>query len=64
MAKRKKITYESPPGVKKNLLRTYGGWTQPLLASGGSMGARVLFILSWLHALLQERRTYIPQVQP
>lgn len=54
-----KITYETPPGVRNNLQRTF----QQVAGSAGNdpQKAQMLFILSWFHALIQERRTYIPQ---
>ena len=57
-----KVTYEAPPGIKKNLTRTYDSWTQDYIAQGDSvLHAQALFALSWFHAVLQERRCYIPQ---
>jgi hypothetical protein len=56
-----KITFEAPPGTKKNLLRTYEAWPQEFLASGPPVRAQVLFLLAWFHAVVQERRTYVPQ---
>lgn len=56
-----KVTYESPPGVRNNLLRTLRRW-QGLNISGGVVKMQCLYILAWLHALLQERRTFVPQV--
>ncbi|KAJ8530396.1 hypothetical protein ON010_g14516 [Phytophthora cinnamomi] len=56
-----KITFESPPGMKKNLQRTYAAWNPDFIAKGSSARAQLLFLLAWFHALLQERRTYIPQ---
>ncbi|OQR98203.1 dynein heavy chain [Achlya hypogyna] len=55
-----KVTYESPPGLKKNLLRTYATFQ---LDGGGSGAGRMqlLFLLAFFHSLLQERRTYLPQ---
>jgi len=55
------ISYESPPGIKQNLLRTYEGWDAAFLQRGGSTRAQLLFVLAWFHAITQERRTYIPQ---
>ena len=57
-----KITYEAPPGVKKNLLRTFENWTQDEFGKGGVTRAQTLFVLAWFHAIVQERRKYIPQV--
>ncbi|KAL3666923.1 hypothetical protein V7S43_007870 [Phytophthora oleae] len=56
-----KITFESPPGMKKNLQRTYAAWNPAFIAKGNSARAQLLFLLAFFHALLQERRTYIPQ---
>ena len=56
-----KISYESPPGVKKNLLRTYASWQSSFVDQGNPQRAQALFALAWFHAVLQERRTYIPQ---
>jgi dynein heavy chain 2 len=57
-----KITYEAPPGVKKNLLRTFENWTQDEFGKGGVPRSQTLFVLAWFHAIVQERRKYIPQV--
>lgn len=56
-----KITFESPPGMKKNLQRTYASWSPEFIAKGATARAQLLFLLAFFHALLQERRTYIPQ---
>ncbi len=57
-----KITYEAPPGIKKNLLRTFENWTQEEFGKGGTTRSQILFVLAWFHAIIQERRKYIPQV--
>ncbi|XP_028817493.1 cytoplasmic dynein 2 heavy chain 1 isoform X3 [Denticeps clupeoides] len=57
-----KITYEAPPGLKKNLMRTYESWTPEQISKGGQLPrAQSLFCLAWFHAVCQERRNYIPQ---
>lgn len=57
-----KITYEAPPGIKRNIQRTYDSWSPEYLEEGNSvMRAQVLFVLAWFHAVVQERRVYIPQ---
>ncbi|GMH35100.1 hypothetical protein BSKO_02968 [Bryopsis sp. KO-2023] len=56
-----KITFEAPPGVKRNLQRSYEGWTQEFIGSDVPVRAQLLFLLAWFHAILQERRNYIPQ---
>ncbi|KFM70535.1 Cytoplasmic dynein 2 heavy chain 1, partial [Stegodyphus mimosarum] len=57
-----KITYEAPPGIKRNMLRTYDSWPSSFISKrGNALRAKALFVLSWFHAVIQERRTYIPQ---
>ncbi|KAB7504882.1 Cytoplasmic dynein 2 heavy chain 1, partial [Armadillidium nasatum] len=57
-----KITYEAPAGIKKNLQRTYDSWSPELIARGNNVNkGQSLFVLAWFHAVVQERRTYIPQ---
>jgi dynein heavy chain 2 len=57
-----KVTYESPPGIKRNLQRTYESWTQDYIEEERKVArAQTLFVLSWFHAVVQERRVYIPQ---
>uniref|UniRef100_A0A0L8FKZ3 Dynein heavy chain region D6 P-loop domain-containing protein n=1 Tax=Octopus bimaculoides TaxID=37653 RepID=A0A0L8FKZ3_OCTBM len=58
-----KITYESPPGLKKSLQRTYEAWSSEYLRQGNENRANALFALAWFHAVVQERRTYIPQAE-
>lgn len=57
-----KITYEAPPGIKKNLLRTFEIWTPDEFGKGSVARSQTLFVLAWFHAIIQERRKYIPQV--
>eukprot|EP00743_Colponemidia_sp_Colp-15_P007052 GILK01007609.1.p1 GENE.GILK01007609.1~~GILK01007609.1.p1 ORF type:complete len:2172 (-),score=437.61 GILK01007609.1:43-6558(-) len=56
-----KITYESPPGIKKNLQRTFESWGPQFIEHGSPLRSQMLFTLAWFHAVMQERRTYIPQ---
>lgn len=56
-----KITTESPPGIKNNLVRTYQHWSPDLIERHPVSGAQTLFILSWFHAIIQERRLYVPE---
>ncbi|KAG7273127.1 hypothetical protein CRUP_005455, partial [Coryphaenoides rupestris] len=52
----------SPPGLKKNLTRTYESWSPEQISKGGILTrAQSLFCLAWFHAVCQERRNYIPQ---
>jgi dynein heavy chain 2 len=56
-----KATYESPPGVKKNLQRTFDSWDTGSFETKNPIRSRLLFLLATFHAVLQERRNYIPQ---
>ncbi|MFT7803200.1 cytoplasmic dynein 2 heavy chain 1 [Arapaima gigas] len=57
-----KITYEAPPGLKKNLIRTYESWSPEQVSKGALLlRSQALFCLAWFHAVCQERRNYIPQ---
>eukprot|EP00050_Salpingoeca_kvevrii_P020215 m.95860 g.95860 ORF g.95860 m.95860 type:complete len:4292 (+) comp8765_c0_seq1:164-13039(+) len=56
-----KLSYESPPGVKRNLARSFETYSREFFSSGGSVLSQALFVLAWLHAIVQERRLYIPQ---
>lgn len=57
------VCVQSPPGLKKNLKRTYESWSSEQISKGGTLArAQSLFCLAWFHAVCQERRNYIPQV--
>jgi dynein heavy chain 2 len=56
-----KATFESPPGIKKNLQRTFDAWDPELFDANNPVRGRLLFLLACFHAVMQERRTFIPQ---
>lgn len=57
-----KVTYESPPGVKRNLQRTLNSWSPSVFEGSESVTrAQAVFTLAWFHAIVQERRIFIPQ---
>ena len=56
-----KITYEAPPGLKRNVSRTYEAWSPQYISEGTPLRAKLLFLLAWFHAVVQERRAYVPQ---
>lgn len=56
-----KATFESPPGLKMNLQRTFDSWGPDLFDSRNPLQSRLLFLLASFHAVMQERRTFIPQ---
>eukprot|EP01033_Poteriospumella_lacustris_P002713 gene2718-1970_t len=56
-----KATFESPPGIKKNLQRTFDAWDPELFDGNNPVRGRLLFLLACFHGVMQERRTFIPQ---
>ena len=58
-----KVTLEAPPGIKKNMQRSYDSWSPTFVGSASKERAQTLFALAWLHALVEERRNFIPQVR-
>ncbi|TKR92932.1 hypothetical protein L596_007488 [Steinernema carpocapsae] len=56
-----KVVFESPPGIRNNMTRTLTAWRQTDLELSSHLQAQSLLVLVWINALLQERRTYIPQ---
>ncbi|XP_033122293.1 cytoplasmic dynein 2 heavy chain 1-like, partial [Anneissia japonica] len=57
-----KVTYEAPPGIKKNLQRSYDSWSTDFVSKNNNViRAQALFALAWFHAVCQERRNFIPQ---
>jgi dynein heavy chain 2 len=56
-----KASFESPPGLKMNLMRTFDSWGPELFEGSSTTGSRLLFLLACFHAVVQERRTFIPQ---
>jgi len=56
-----KATFESPPGIKKNLQRTFDSWDVSTFDRSEPLQNRLMFLLAAFHGVMQERRTYIPQ---
>ncbi|EPY36413.1 hypothetical protein STCU_00598 [Strigomonas culicis] len=56
-----KVSFETPPGVKQNLLRTYVDWGKSFYEDKDDKQRELLFITAALHAIIQERRSYVPQ---
>jgi dynein heavy chain 2 len=56
------VTLQAPQGIKKNLQRSYGSWSSEFVTGDGNiLRTQSLFVLAVFHAVVQERRTYIPQ---
>ncbi|KAH1018946.1 hypothetical protein HUJ05_006621 [Dendroctonus ponderosae] len=56
-----KIAYEEPQGIGNNMQRIYASLGEQYENKLSRTSARIFFVFSMLHALLQERRKYIPQ---
>jgi len=48
-------------GLKANIRRTFNGWSPEIFNRGPWIRSQGYFLLSWFHAIIQERRRYIPQ---
>ncbi|XP_038118676.1 dynein heavy chain, cytoplasmic isoform X2 [Culex quinquefasciatus] len=54
------FVYEPPPGIRANLLRTFSTVPAARMMKPPSERARLYFLLSWFHAIVQERLRYVP----
>ena len=54
------FTFEPPPGVKANLIRTFATIPGSRMMKAPNERARLYFILAWFHAIIQERLRYAP----
>ncbi|KAG5439721.1 hypothetical protein PCANB_000003 [Pneumocystis canis] len=54
------VMFEPLPGIKANMLDTFGSIPISYFSTGPIEKNRLYFLLSWFHALLQERLRYVP----
>merc|ERR1712242_531 len=54
------LTYEPPPGIRANLLRTFTTISAARMMKPPNERARMYFLLAWFHAIVQERLRYSP----
>lgn len=54
------FTYEPPPGIRANLLRTFATISASRMMKPPNERARMYFLLAWFHAIVQERLRYSP----
>ena len=52
------FTFEPPPGVKANLIRTFATIPASRMMRAPNERARLYFLLAWFHAIVQERLRY------
>lgn len=60
-----KVTFESPPGIQSNLENSYSQIIEFKSINDKyfeKIRLKTIFILCWFHAILQERRKFIPEV--
>lgn len=54
------FTFEPPPGIKANLIRTFSTIPASRMMRAPNERARLYFVLAWFHAIIQERLRYSP----
>ncbi|QQP51744.1 Dynein heavy chain_ cytoplasmiclike [Caligus rogercresseyi] len=54
------FTFEPPPGIRANLLRTFATIPAARMMKPPNERARLYFTLAWFHAIVQERLRYAP----
>ncbi|XP_071963522.1 cytoplasmic dynein 1 heavy chain 1-like [Antedon mediterranea] len=54
------FVFEPPPGLKANLLRTFSTVPASRMNKAPTERARLYFLLSWFHGIIQERLVYSP----
>ncbi|TRY63473.1 hypothetical protein TCAL_02090 [Tigriopus californicus] len=54
------FTFEPPPGIKANLIRTFSLISPQRMVRPPNERARLYFLLAWFHAIAQERLRYVP----
>ena len=56
-----KVNYEAPPGIRMNVERLYATLAPGQIEQLSPEEGRLMYQLTLFHAMLQERRAYIPQ---
>ena len=54
------LMFEAPPGIKASMLQTFKSISPQRFDQGPIERVRIYFLISWLHAVLQERSRYLP----
>jgi dynein heavy chain 1 len=54
------FVFEPPPGIRANLLRTFSTIPASRMMRAPNERSRLYFLLSWFHAIVQERLRYCP----
>lgn len=56
-----KVVFETSQGIKNNIIRTLSRYGKHYFEKLDGKSGRIFFAASCIHALLQERRKFIPQ---
>ena len=54
------FVFEPPPGIRANLLRTFSTIPASRMMKAPNERSRLYFLVSWFHAIVQERLRYAP----
>ncbi|XP_027203133.2 dynein heavy chain, cytoplasmic isoform X1 [Dermatophagoides pteronyssinus] len=54
------FVFEPPPGIRANLLRTFSTIPASRMMKAPNERSRLYFLVSWFHAIVQERLRYCP----
>lgn len=54
------FVFEPPPGIRANLLRTFSTIPASRMMKSPNERSRLYFLVSWFHAIVQERLRYCP----
>lgn len=54
------FVFEPPPGIRANLLRTFSTVPAARMMKAPNERSRLYFLVSWFHAIVQERLRYVP----
>lgn len=54
-----KVALEPPPGIKKNMLRSYDLWKKQSSLIYDEIDLKLFFIVAWFHAIVTERRSFL-----
>lgn len=54
-----KVALEPPPGIKKNMLRSYDLWKKQSTLIYDEIDLKLFFMVAWFHAIVTERRSFL-----
>lgn len=54
------VVIENPPGIKSSMQDTFGGFLPERISKEPVERARLYYLLSWVHGVIQERLRFVP----